>query len=122
MQTTTKGQRRRASRKANDARVVRIELMDGMDRPRWITADLLDITEGGVGARTLMVRLSTSAAAAAFASAPNACPDSGASMLLILIVRVAPAHCAWMVSPSLTPVTVQVSPRSSATAARSKLP
>ena len=49
MAATTSKQRRRVSRKAGDRRVVRIEMKDHMGNPRWITADLIDNSEAGLG-------------------------------------------------------------------------
>ncbi len=49
METTATGQRRRVSRKPSEPHVIRVELRDGMGNPRWVTADLLDSTEGGFG-------------------------------------------------------------------------
>jgi hypothetical protein len=49
MEATAKTQRRRAPRKPADSSVIRIEMKDGMGNPRWVTADLLDMIEGGVG-------------------------------------------------------------------------
>jgi hypothetical protein len=49
MEATATTQRRRASRQPADAAVIRIEMKDGMGHPRWVTADLLDITDGGFG-------------------------------------------------------------------------
>jgi curved DNA-binding protein len=49
MQTTDRTQRRKAHRKPADASVIRIEMKDGMGNPRWVTADLVDIIEGGFG-------------------------------------------------------------------------
>jgi curved DNA-binding protein len=49
MEATATTQRRRASRQPADASVIRIEMKDGMGHPRWVTADLLDITDGGFG-------------------------------------------------------------------------
>ncbi len=48
MSNTTAGQRRRATRKPIDKRVVRVELKDGMGNPRWVTADLVDSSESGI--------------------------------------------------------------------------
>jgi hypothetical protein len=56
--TTTSKQRRRVSRKAGDRRVVRIEMKDHMGHPRWITADLIDNSEAGLGI-SLMTQLET---------------------------------------------------------------
>jgi hypothetical protein len=49
MEATAKAQRRRATRKPADTSVIRIEMKDGMGNPRWVTADLIDITDGGFG-------------------------------------------------------------------------
>jgi len=49
MEATAKAQRRRAHRKLANSSVVRIELKDGMGNPRWVTADLVDIIDGGCG-------------------------------------------------------------------------
>jgi hypothetical protein len=45
----TPTQRRRANRKAGDRRVVRVETKDYLGNPRYITADLLDSTDVGLG-------------------------------------------------------------------------
>ena len=49
MPTTAKGQRRGANRKTGDRSVVRLELKDGMGHARWVTADLIDRSEQGIG-------------------------------------------------------------------------
>jgi hypothetical protein len=49
MEATAKAQRRRSTRNPADASVIRIEMKDGMGNPRWVTADLIDITDGGFG-------------------------------------------------------------------------
>src|ERR1700689_4772084 len=49
METATKAQRRRMSRRPADASVIRVEIKDGMGHPRWVTADLVDLTDGGFG-------------------------------------------------------------------------
>jgi len=49
MEATATTQRRRASRQPADAAVIRIEMKDGMGNPRWVTADLIDIIDGGFG-------------------------------------------------------------------------
>src|ERR1700674_2352211 len=49
MSTTTKTQRRGANRKTSDRSVVRIELKDGLGHARWVTADLIDRSEQGIG-------------------------------------------------------------------------
>jgi hypothetical protein len=47
--TAKEHKRRKNSRKNTDPGVVRLELKDGMGRSRWITADLVDRTENGIG-------------------------------------------------------------------------
>jgi hypothetical protein len=42
-------QRRKVNRKAGDRRVVRVETKDYQGNPRYITADLLDSSEIGLG-------------------------------------------------------------------------
>ncbi len=42
-------QRRKVNRKAGDRRVVRVETKDYLGHPRYITADLLDSSEIGLG-------------------------------------------------------------------------
>jgi curved DNA-binding protein len=49
MPATEKAQRRKLIRKTSDRSVVRIELKDGMGHARWITADLIDRSEHGIG-------------------------------------------------------------------------
>lgn len=49
MEATEGTERRQACREAGDRRVVRIEVKDGMGHPRWVTADLIDISESGAG-------------------------------------------------------------------------
>jgi hypothetical protein len=49
MEATAGAQRRKANRKPADSTVIRIEMKDGMGNPRWVTADLVDIIEGGFG-------------------------------------------------------------------------
>jgi curved DNA-binding protein len=49
MQATPKTQRRRLNRKTSDRSVVRIELKDGLGHPRWVTADIIDRSEQGLG-------------------------------------------------------------------------
>jgi curved DNA-binding protein len=49
MPTTAKTQRRGANRKTSDRSIVRIELKDGMGHARWVTADLIDRSEQGIG-------------------------------------------------------------------------
>ena len=47
--TSTTTQRRGAIRKKSDAQIVRLQLKDRMGNPRWVTADLRDISESGIG-------------------------------------------------------------------------
>jgi len=47
--TTSQSQRRRASRKPAGSCVIRVETKDGVGNPRWVTADLVDVTESGFG-------------------------------------------------------------------------
>ena len=49
MATTTKTQRRRAHRKAVDSSAICIKLKDGMGRLSRITADVVDVIDGGFG-------------------------------------------------------------------------
>lgn len=44
-----KTQRRRAHRKPAVSSVIRIEMKDDLGNPRWVTADLVDIIDGGCG-------------------------------------------------------------------------
>ncbi len=48
MPTSQKAQRRKTTRQKCDAQVIRLELKDRMGNPKWVTADLLDMSEGGV--------------------------------------------------------------------------
>ncbi len=45
----TRAQRRKVNRKPGDLRVVRVETKDYLGNPRYITADLLDSSEIGLG-------------------------------------------------------------------------
>src|SRR5579862_8280700 len=54
--TTPKSQRRRVPRDDRDRSVVRIELKDGQGNSRWVTGDLVDRSEHGLGV-TLMAPL-----------------------------------------------------------------
>jgi hypothetical protein len=45
----TRTQRRKVNRKAGDRRVVRVETKDYLGNPRYITADLLDSSDIGLG-------------------------------------------------------------------------
>ena len=49
MATTTTTKQRRTSRKLSDSSVVRLQIKDRMGNPRWVTADLLDTSEHGIG-------------------------------------------------------------------------
>jgi curved DNA-binding protein len=49
MPATEKSQRRKIHRKTSDRSVVRIELKDGMGHARWVTADLIDRSDHGIG-------------------------------------------------------------------------
>ena len=47
METTTKTARRGSPREKGESRVIRLELKDGMGRPRTVTADLIDLSDSG---------------------------------------------------------------------------
>jgi hypothetical protein len=49
MAITRSPQRRKVNRKAGDRRVVRVETKDYLGNPRYITADLLDSSDVGLG-------------------------------------------------------------------------
>ncbi len=49
MPGAAKLQRRKSNRKTNDRSVVRIELKDGLGHARWVTADIIDRSEQGMG-------------------------------------------------------------------------
>lgn len=51
--TTETSQRKRAGRKKSEGRVVRLQVKDGMGNPRWITADLFDVSDTGLGIATV---------------------------------------------------------------------
>ena len=53
MQGTAKPQRRKTNRKTTDRSVVRIELKDGLGHARWVTADIVDRSEQGIGVSLL---------------------------------------------------------------------
>jgi hypothetical protein len=42
-------QRRTVSRKKSDVQVIRLQIQDRLGNPRWVTADLLDASESGIG-------------------------------------------------------------------------
>jgi len=49
MPGAAKLQRRKSNRKTSDRSIVRIELKDGMGHARWVTADIIDRSEQGIG-------------------------------------------------------------------------
>jgi len=49
MGATGETQRRRAHRKPSSSSLIRIEMKDGMGQPRWVTAGLVDVIDGGCG-------------------------------------------------------------------------
>jgi hypothetical protein len=51
--TTETAERRRDARRKRDARVVRLQMNDRMGNPKWVTADLLDVSEGGIAISVL---------------------------------------------------------------------
>jgi hypothetical protein len=53
MTTTGMTQRRKVSRKNSNAQIIRLEVQDRMGNPKWVTADLLDCTDGGIGISVL---------------------------------------------------------------------
>lgn len=52
MTTSQTAQRQRASRKKSIGRVIRLQLKDNLGNPRWVTADLLDVSGNGIGLTT----------------------------------------------------------------------
>ena len=48
-----KGQRRKERRTKSDPQVIRLQLKDRMGNSKWVTADLLDTSEGGIGISVL---------------------------------------------------------------------
>jgi hypothetical protein len=53
MPGAAKTQRRKTNRKTTDRSVVRIELKDGLGHARWITGDIVDRSEQGIGVSLL---------------------------------------------------------------------
>jgi curved DNA-binding protein len=49
MPTNRTEERRKTARKQSDPRVIRLQVKDRMGNPKWVTADLLDTSEGGIG-------------------------------------------------------------------------
>jgi DnaJ domain/PilZ domain len=54
MVNTEKEQRRRDRRAKCDPQVIRLQLKDHMGNPKWVTADLLDLSAGGIAISVLM--------------------------------------------------------------------
>ena len=48
METTTKTHRPRRPRKSTSSTVIRLEIQDSKGHPRWVTADVVDLTDAGV--------------------------------------------------------------------------
>jgi curved DNA-binding protein len=59
--TTENAHRLRATRRKCDGQIIRLQRKDRMGNPKWVTADLLDTSAGGIGisVRSLLVRDST---------------------------------------------------------------
>ncbi len=53
MEALTKTQRRRANRKRVDSSVIRVEVTDRIGSPSWVTADVVDIIDGGFGVNSI---------------------------------------------------------------------
>jgi hypothetical protein len=53
MPTTETSERRTANRKHSGAQVIRLQLKDRMGHSKWVTADLLDTSDGGIGISVL---------------------------------------------------------------------
>jgi DnaJ domain/PilZ domain len=51
--TTETIQRRKDPRKKNGSQIVRLQVNDRMGNPKWVTADLLDASEGGIAISVL---------------------------------------------------------------------
>ena len=49
MPTAETTEHRRANRKKSGAQVIRLQINDRLGNPKWVTADLLDTSEGGIG-------------------------------------------------------------------------
>ena len=49
MPTKEGSERRRETRHKSDVRVIRLQLKDRMGHPKWVTADLVDVSENGIG-------------------------------------------------------------------------
>jgi len=54
MPTTEGEERRKASRNKSEDRVIRLQLKDPLGPSKWVTADLLDTSEHGIGISVLM--------------------------------------------------------------------
>lgn len=68
MEASERTQRRKARRDSGGRRVVRIEVKDGMGHPRWVTADLIEISESGAG--VLLARMLEPGAVVVFRGKP----------------------------------------------------
>ena len=53
MATSEIAQRRKDNRKKRDPHVIRLQIKDRMGNPKWVTADLLDTSDGGIGISVL---------------------------------------------------------------------
>jgi len=53
VEATAKTQRPRTPRKPASSSVIRLEIQDNKGHPRWVTADLVDITDAGLALRLL---------------------------------------------------------------------
>src|ERR1700736_2244365 len=53
MPTAESSERRRENRKNSGPQVIRVQIKDRLGNPRWVTADLLDTSDGGIGISVL---------------------------------------------------------------------
>jgi hypothetical protein len=60
MEAMTKTQRRRAHRKRVDSSVIRVEVTDRIGSSNWVTADVVDIIDGGFGVNLMTPLMSGS--------------------------------------------------------------
>jgi hypothetical protein len=60
MEATTKTQRRRAHRKRVNSSVIRVEVTDRISSSNWVTADVVDIIDGGFGVNLITPLISGS--------------------------------------------------------------
>lgn len=49
MPTKEGSERRRETRHKSDVHVIRLQLKDRMGNPKWVTADIVDVSESGIG-------------------------------------------------------------------------